>query len=81
LVELAIEADLAQEAGRALLGGRQLAMHLAAGDAAHREQTGRVAEVHFIANLRGEGVHQQIADERVVDRVAVVAAAEADRRN
>ena len=34
------------------------------------------SDVHLAADLRRKGVHQIVADERVVDRVAVVAAAE-----
>ena len=66
--------SLAEIALRALRRRRHLAMHLAARHAAHGEPW-TVAEVHLAADLRREGIEDVVADERIVHRLAVVAAA------
>jgi hypothetical protein len=73
--DLLVEADLAEVRDRPFLRSRYLAASLAAGQAAH-DHPRAVAEVQLTANLGREGIHEQVADERVEHRVAVVRAAE-----
>ena len=70
-----VDADLADVRRAALSGRQDGAANLAGGDRAHGYEAGRL-EVDLAADLRRERVHDVVADERVVDGIAVVAAAE-----
>src|SRR6185437_5766101 len=75
VVELLVESELAEDAHRARLGRGDLPVDFAARTADHGDQPIR-ARIYLRADLRREGVEDVVADERIVDRVAVVAAAE-----
>ncbi|TMQ68817.1 MAG: hypothetical protein E6K81_16255, partial [Candidatus Eisenbacteria bacterium] len=72
---LVVVPELGHEAGRAILGLEHLPPHLAAGDRDHAQEVVR-AHVRFAADLGGERVHEQVADQGVEHRLAVVGAAE-----
>src|SRR5437868_13424589 len=73
--ELLVEAEFAQVGLRPLRRRGDLAVDLATRADAPREPR-TVAKVHLAPDLRRERVHDEVADERVVHRLAVVAAAE-----
>ena len=70
-----VHAELSYVARAALTWRQHRATKLAGGHAAHRDDA-RGLQVHLAADLRRERVHDVVADERIVDRVAVVAAPE-----